>query len=135
METRIFIKKNDKNIFLYGELSNYENFLQKEFGAVKDSNNSSWLISNQKLEQVKNWIEKSRKYKSINSNIFDQEILLKSNSKYKRFIFGCECRDNYICLKCRYACCEYAERIFCVCLYCYKCDKHVITRRCHGSHD
>jgi hypothetical protein len=44
----------------------------------------------------------------------------------------CTCVNN-VCFLCKYACCENAEAVFCVCLLCTKCPKH--GTRCHGTHD
>ena len=44
----------------------------------------------------------------------------------------CTCVNN-VCFLCKYACCENAEAVFCVCLLCTKCHKH--GTKCHGTHD
>ena len=44
----------------------------------------------------------------------------------------CSC-NNVICFLCKYACCENAQAVFCVCLLCTKCPTH--GTKCYGTHD
>jgi len=58
---------------------------------------------------------------------YDGEIFPYSND--------CTCREDWMCLRCKYACCKDAKQIFCVCTYSYSCDTHKVHGQCHGTHD
>lgn len=47
----------------------------------------------------------------------------------------CDRKNGYTCTFCRYACCENAETVNCVCLFAYRCiihTKNLVV--CVGSH-
>ena len=44
----------------------------------------------------------------------------------------CTCENGWTCLVCKYACCEKAIGMFCMCTQATRCHKHGF--RCNGSH-
>ena len=74
--------------------------------------------------------------RSINANIpsdISRQIL---ETAMKWEIGGamfCTCKPEYLCPVCRYACCEKAIGVMCMCLQATTCPDHGF--RCNGSHD
>lgn len=85
----------------------------------------------------------SKKYltKKIEEKVLALKIMdvLDNDVKKKIFktafpkYFECMCSENFLCNNCKYACCEKAQIVFCMCLCSTKCEVH--GHRCNGSHD